>query len=74
MLPAGPTVDVLLTEVRRRCGADPSGGADFEPDPEHVAEFFARTRVDFTFDQALLLLVTPGLRFGAPSSAYGGDL
>ena len=53
MLPAGPTVDVLLTEVRRRCGADPSGGADSEPDPEHVAEFFAGTRVDFTFDQAL---------------------
>jgi len=53
MLPAGPTVDVLLTEVRRRCGTDPSGGTDSEPDPEHVAEFFAGTRVDFTFDQAL---------------------
>ena len=46
MLPAGPTVDVLLT-------ADHSGGADSEPDPEHVAEFFTGTRVDFTFDQAL---------------------
>lgn len=49
MLPAGPTVDVLLTEVRHRCGTDPSGGTDSEP----VAEFFAGTRVDFTFDQAL---------------------
>ena len=49
MLPAGPMVDVLLTEVGRRCGADPSDGAD----PECVAEFFAGTRVDFTFDQAL---------------------
>ena len=48
MLPAGPTVDVLLTEVKRRCG-DPSDGTD----PERVAEFFAGTRVDFTFDQAL---------------------
>jgi len=49
MLPAGPTVDVLLTEVRHRGGTDPSGGTDSEP----VAEFFAGTRVDFTFDQAL---------------------
>jgi UDP:flavonoid glycosyltransferase YjiC (YdhE family) len=48
MLPAGPTVDVLLTEVKRRCG-DPSDGTD----PERVAEFFAGTRVDLTFDQAL---------------------
>jgi hypothetical protein len=44
MLPAGPTVDVLLTEVRRRCGTDPSGGTDSEPDPEPVPEFFAGTR------------------------------
>ena len=53
MLPAGPTVDVLLTEVKRRCGGDPSDGTDSEPDPERVAEFFAGTRVDLTFDQAL---------------------
>ena len=49
MLPAGPTADVLLTEARRRCGADPTDGTR----PEVVAEFFAGTRVDLTFDQAL---------------------
>jgi hypothetical protein len=53
MLPAGPTVDVLLTEVKRRCGADLSDGTNSEPDPQFVAEFFAGTRVDLTFDQAL---------------------
>jgi UDP:flavonoid glycosyltransferase YjiC (YdhE family) len=53
MLPAGPTADMLLSEVRRRCGVDLSDGTDSEPDPEYVAELFAGTRVDFTFDQAL---------------------
>jgi hypothetical protein len=49
MLSAGPTLEVLLTEVRRRCGTDQS----IDTRPEFVAEFFAGTRVDLTFEQSL---------------------
>jgi len=49
LLSAGPMPDVLFAEVRRRCGADPTT----DPRPEVVAEFFAGTRVDLTFEQAL---------------------
>ncbi|MCL7381511.1 glycosyltransferase [Streptomyces sp. 35G-GA-8] len=49
LLPAGPTVDVLVAEAARRTGADPKG----EPAPEVVAEFFAGARIDLTADEAL---------------------
>ena len=47
-----PWPPATVAAARTR-GTGPGGGADSEPDPEHVAEFFAETRVDFTFDQAL---------------------
>jgi FixJ family two-component response regulator len=50
MLPAGPTLEVLLTEVRRRCGMD----QNIDSRPEFVAEFSADARVDLTFEQALV--------------------
>jgi UDP:flavonoid glycosyltransferase YjiC (YdhE family) len=49
MLSAGPTLEVLLTEVRRRCGMD----QDIDSRPEFVAEFFAGARVDLTFEESL---------------------
>jgi len=49
MLSAGPTLEVLLTEVRRRCGMD----QNIDSRAEFVAEFFAGARVDLTFDESL---------------------
>ena len=42
VLPAGPMPDVLLAEVARRTGTDPTR----DNAPEIVAELFAGTRVD----------------------------
>ena len=49
MLSAGPTLEMLLTEVRRRCGTDQS----IDSRPEFMAEFCAGTRVDLTFEESL---------------------
>jgi UDP:flavonoid glycosyltransferase YjiC (YdhE family) len=49
LLPAGPMPDVLMAEVAKRTGGDPSGN----PTPETVGEFFAGTRLDLGADEAL---------------------
>ncbi|MGW6776379.1 glycosyltransferase [Streptomyces sp. NPDC055037] len=49
VLPAGPTMDVMVADFARRTGLTPGG----EPDPEVVAELFAGVRVDLTVDEAL---------------------
>ncbi|MBV8999534.1 MAG: hypothetical protein JO304_10760, partial [Solirubrobacterales bacterium] len=49
VLPAGPMPDVLLAEVTRRKGTDPTR----DNAPEIVAELFAGTRVDLGFEPAL---------------------
>ncbi|MFE4910841.1 glycosyltransferase [Streptomyces sp. NPDC056652] len=49
LLPAGPTMDVMVEDFTRRTGVLPEG----EPAPEVVAELFAGVRVDVTADEAL---------------------
>ncbi|MFD7286740.1 glycosyltransferase [Streptomyces sp. NPDC059863] len=49
LLPAGPTMDVLVADFIRRTGERPEG----EPTPEAVGELFAGARVDLTADEAL---------------------
>jgi UDP:flavonoid glycosyltransferase YjiC (YdhE family) len=49
VLPAGPMPDVLLAEVARRKGTDPTR----DNSPEIVAELFAGTRVDLSCEAAL---------------------
>ena len=49
VLPAGPMPDMLLAEVARRTGTDPTR----DNAPEIVAELFAGPRVDLGFEQAL---------------------
>ena len=49
VLPAGPMPDVLLAEVARRTGTDPTR----DNAPQIVAELFAGTRVDLGLEPAL---------------------
>jgi UDP:flavonoid glycosyltransferase YjiC (YdhE family) len=49
VLPAGPMPDVLLAEVARRKGTDPTR----DNAPDIVAELFAGTRVDLGFEPAV---------------------
>jgi len=51
LLPAGPSMDVVLAETGRRTGTDPT-----QPVPERVAELFARVRIDLGADEALPLV------------------
>ncbi|MEV6421367.1 glycosyltransferase [Streptomyces sp. NPDC051662] len=49
LLPAGPTMDVLVADFTRETGERPEG----EPSPDMVGELFAGVRVDRTADEAL---------------------
>ena len=50
LLPAGPSMDVVLAETGRRTGSDPT-----QPVPDRVAELFGRVRIDLGADEALVL-------------------